>query len=37
VVRVYIVTKDGWTEKVAGDDVNVLHYKYLDEKGLKFD
>ena len=37
VVRVYLVHKDGWTEKVAGDDVNKLHYKYLAEKGLETD
>lgn len=37
VVRVYHVHKDGWTEKVAGDDVNKLYYKYQEEKGLDFD
>jgi 20S proteasome subunit beta 5 len=35
VVRVYHVHKDGWTEKVAGDDVNKLHYQYQAEKGLE--
>lgn len=29
VVRVYHVHKDGWTEKVAGDDASKLYYKYL--------
>jgi hypothetical protein len=28
------VHKGGWTEKIAGDDVNVLHYKYREEKGF---
>lgn len=37
VVRVYHVHKDGWTEKVAGDDVNKLHYQYLAEKGFETD
>lgn len=37
VVRVYHVHKGGWTEKVAGDDVNVLHYKYQESKGMEDD
>ncbi len=37
VVRVYHVHKDGWTEIVAGDDVNKLHYQYQAEKGLEED
>jgi 20S proteasome subunit beta 5 len=37
VVRVYHIHKDGWTEKVAGDDVNKLHYQYQAEKGLEED
>ena len=36
-MRVYHVHKDGWTEKIAGEDVNKLHYQYLAEKGLKTD
>jgi len=34
VVRVYHVHKNGWTEKVVGDDVNKLHYEYQAAKGL---
>jgi 20S proteasome subunit beta 5 len=34
VVRVYHVHKDGWTEIIAGKNVNELHYQYLKEKGL---
>lgn len=37
VVRVYHVHKDGWTEKVAGDDVNKLHYQYREKKGFEDD
>lgn len=37
VVRVYHVHKNGWTEKVAGDDVNKLHYKYQEQKHLEDD
>jgi 20S proteasome subunit beta 5 len=37
VARVYHVHKDGWTEKIAGDDVNKLHYKYRGEKGFEED
>ena len=37
VVRVYHVHKGGWTEKVAGDDVNKLHYQYMAEKGIEQD
>ncbi len=37
VVRVYHIHKDGWTEKIAGDDVNKLHYSYLEAKGLELD
>ena len=35
--RVYHVHKGGWTEKIAADDVNVLHYKYREEKGFEED
>lgn len=34
VVRVYHIHKDGWTKIEEGLDVNVLHYKYAEEKGL---
>eukprot|EP00928_Gymnodinium_smaydae_P002810 TRINITY_DN1101_c0_g3_i1.p1 TRINITY_DN1101_c0_g3~~TRINITY_DN1101_c0_g3_i1.p1 ORF type:complete len:306 (+),score=54.22 TRINITY_DN1101_c0_g3_i1:72-920(+) len=34
VVRVYHIHKDGWTKKIAGEDVNELHYMYAKEKGL---
>lgn len=37
VVRVFHVHKGGWTEKIAGDDVNKLHYEYQAEKGLSDD
>ena len=37
VVRVYHVHKGGWTEKIAGEDVNKLHYKYMAEKGIEQD
>ena len=37
VARVYLVHKGGWTEKIAGDDVNKLHYMYQAEKGLEED
>jgi len=34
VVRVYHVHEKGWTKKIAGEDVNELHYMYAKEKGL---
>merc|ERR1712151_1332827 len=34
VVRVYHIHENGWTKMVAGQDVNELHYKYAQEKGL---
>jgi 20S proteasome subunit beta 5 len=34
VVRVYHIHENGWTKMVAGQDVNELHYKYAEEKGL---
>lgn len=36
-VRVYHVHKGGWTEKIAADDVNVLHYQYREAKGFEED
>ena len=36
-VRVYHVFNGGWTEMVAGDDVNVLHNIYEEQKGLSED
>mmetsp|Transcript_38784 Transcript_38784/g.110646 ORF Transcript_38784/g.110646 Transcript_38784/m.110646 type:complete len:283 (+) Transcript_38784:88-936(+) len=33
-VRVYHVHEKGWTKVIAGEDVNELHYKYANEKGL---
>ena len=37
VVRVYHVHKGGWTEKIAGEDVNKIHYQYMAEKGIEQD
>ena len=37
VVRVYHVHENGWTKKIAGEDVNKLHYMYAEQKGLKGD
>jgi len=37
VVRVYHVHADGWTKKIAGEDVNKLHYMYAEQKGLSGD
>jgi 20S proteasome subunit beta 5 len=37
VVRVFHVHKDGWTEKIAGDDVNKLYYAYQAQKGFTND
>jgi len=34
VVRVYHIHEKGWTKIVGGQDVNELHYKYAEEKGL---
>jgi len=34
VCRVYHIHENGWTKKVAAQDVNELHYKYAQEKGL---
>jgi hypothetical protein len=34
---VFHVHKDGWTEKIAGDDVNNLHYQYAAQKGFEDD
>merc|ERR1712032_850869 len=34
VVRVYHVHEKGWTKKIAGEDVNKLHYMYAEQKGL---
>jgi len=34
VVRVYHVHADGWTKKIAGEDVNELHYMYAAKKGM---
>jgi len=34
VVRVYHIHENGWTKVNAGLDVNELHYKYANEKGL---
>lgn len=36
-VRVYHVHAGGWTEKIAGEDVNLLVYKYREQKGLEED
>lgn len=36
-MRVYHVHKNGWTEMIAGEDVNKLHYEYLSQKGLSTD
>jgi len=33
-VRVYHIHKDGWTNVVVAEDVNELHYKYAQEKGM---
>ena len=37
VARVFHVHKGGWTEKVAGDDVNKLHYMYQKDKNMEDD
>jgi len=37
VVRVYHVHKGGWTEKIAGEDVNKIHYQLMAEKGIEQD
>lgn len=37
VVRVYHLHKGGWTEKIAGEDVNKLYYMYREGKELKED
>merc|ERR1712087_870538 len=34
VVRVYHVHEKGWTKKIAGEDVNKLHYMYAEQKGM---
>lgn len=36
-VRVYHVHKEGWTQKIAGEDVNKLHYEYQAKKGMQQD
>jgi 20S proteasome subunit beta 5 len=35
VARVYHVHENGWTEVISGEDVNVLHYEYLKQKGFE--
>ena len=32
VVRVYHIHKDGWTKDIDGMDVNMLHWKFKDER-----
>ena len=33
VVRVYHVHNKGWTKIIEGQDVNKLHYEFMEEKG----
>jgi hypothetical protein len=37
VVRVFHVHKDGWTEKIAGADVNNIYYEDQAKKGFEDD
>jgi 20S proteasome subunit beta 5 len=35
VCRVYHIHENGWTRVYEGTDVNKLHYKFAEEKGIR--
>jgi 20S proteasome subunit beta 5 len=37
VVRVYNVVKDGWEKVIDAEDVNLIHYAFAENKGLRGD